>query len=312
MQQQSVDPEDQPEDIAEEPGEEPLPQGSDPKDSQSSGTDSKNLSTPKSKPKGAGNKPKGPKPKPKGAKPNEPVPKNTTETISEEQTTWYKTGVAYDTKRTSPAATPPEGLLNMTRKRKVGGQPKPSTLGGPSANKRKRTTPAKWMPYTQCRTTYMLGNKIAPAWGLTHTGDMDPTEDRRVLIYTPPKLTEKQEAVQKEAHKKKQKYRRYRPGQLALKEIKYYQKKPGFIIPIAAIRRLCLEIGYNSKENISLQLHAYRLFAGGCRMVFGESLQRHQPACCTCLKNYGQPKRHGIGKKSVWRLWTTQYLGMEL
>ena len=148
-----MDPEDQPEDVTEEFGEEPLPQGSDPKDSQSQRTDSKNLSAPKPKPKGAGNKPKGPKPKPKGPKPkpkgpkpNEPVPpvpKNTAETTSEERITWYKTGVAYDTKHTGPAATPPEGLLNVTRKRKAGGQPKPSTSGGPSANKRKWTTPAK-------------------------------------------------------------------------------------------------------------------------------------------------------------------------
>ena len=190
-----MDPEDQPEDVVEEFGEEPLPQGTDPKDSQSPGTDSKNLSAPKPKSKGARNKPKGLKPKLKGTKPNEPVPKNTAEIISEEQTTWYKTGVAYDTKHTGPAATPPEGLLNVTRKCKVGGQPRPSTSGGPSANKRKRTTPAKWMPYTQPRTTYMLGNKITSAWGLTHRGDMDPTEDWRVPIYTPPKLTEKQEAA---------------------------------------------------------------------------------------------------------------------
>ena len=123
------------------------------------------------------------------------MPKNTTDTTSEEQTAWYKTGVAYDTKCTGPAATPPEGLLNVTRKRKAGGQPEPSTPGGPSANKRKRTTPAQWLPYTQPRTTYMTGSKITPAWGLIHRGDMDPTEDWRVPIYTPPKLTEKQEAA---------------------------------------------------------------------------------------------------------------------
>ena len=55
------------------------------------------------------------------------------------------------------------------------------------------------------------------------------------------------------------KYKRYRPGQLALKEIKYYKYNAGFIIPISAIRRLCLEIGYDFKEKITFQLHAYRL-----------------------------------------------------
>ena len=87
---------------------------------------------------------------------------------------------------------------------------------------------------------------------------MDPTENWRIPMYQPPKFTKKQEAAQKEAKKKKQRYKRYKPGQLALKEIKYYKKNPGFIIPISAIRRLCLEIGYNCKEGISFQLHAYR------------------------------------------------------
>ena len=239
------------------------------------------------------------------------MPKNTAEAISEEQTTWYKTGVAYDTKRTGPAAIPLEGLLNVTRKHKAGGQPKPSTSGGPSANKRKRTTPAKWMPYTQSRTTYMLGNKITPTWGLTHRGDMDPTEDMRVPIYTPPKIPEKQEAVQKEAQKKKKKYRRYRPGQLALKEIKYYQKKPGFIIPIAAIRRLCLKIGYNSKENISFQLHAYRLLQEAAEWYLVRVFKDTNLLTAHAQRITINPKDMVL-EKNVRRLWTAQYLGMEL
>ena len=147
----------------------------------------------------------------------------------------------------------------MTRKRKVGCQPKPSTSGGPSANKRKRTTPAWWLSLSQPRTTYMLGNKITPAWGLIQKGSMDPIENWRVPIYKPPEFTEKQETARKEAKKKKMRYKRYRPSQLALKEVKYYKNNAGFIIPISAIRRLCLEIGYDCKEKISFQLHAYRL-----------------------------------------------------
>ena len=70
---------------------------------------------------------------------------------------------------------------------------------------------------------------------------------------------ERQEAAGKEAKKKGQRYRRYRPGQLALKEIKYYKFNAGFIIPISAIRRLCLKIGYDCKQYISFQLHTYRI-----------------------------------------------------
>ena len=116
---------------------------------------------------------------PKGGKPSKPVPKNTTETTPGGQTTRYKSDVTYDMKRTGPAAIPPENLLDVTRKQKAGCQPKPSTSGGPSANKRKRATSARWLPQTQPRTTYMLGNKITPAWGLIQKGSMDPTENWR-------------------------------------------------------------------------------------------------------------------------------------
>ena len=255
----------QPGDVLGEPRDDPLPLGPDPKDSQPPSTDPKDPLKPKPKPKGTGVKPKRPKPKnaagvtPKGMKPDEPVPKSTTGTVPGGQTTWYKSDVVYDMKRTGLAAIPPENLLNVTRKRKAGCQPKPSTSGGPSANKRKRTTPARWLPQTQPRTTYMMGNKITPAWGLIQKGSMDLTENWRVPIYKPPKFTEKQEAARQEAKKKKLKYKRYRPSQLALKEIKYYKYNAGFVIPISAIRRLCLEIGYDCKEKISFQPHAYRL-----------------------------------------------------
>ena len=206
-------------------------------------------------------KPKVRRPKPKGSKPKDDAPgdpasKITAEELSGEKP-WYKTG--YDTKKTGSAAVPPEGLLDVTRKQKAGPQPKPSTSEGGSASKRKRTAPSKWLPHTQPRTTYMMGSKITPAWGLIHKGSMDPTEDWRIPIYQPPKLPGKERAAQREAKKQKRRYRRYKPGQLALKEIKYYSRNEGFIIHISAIRRLCLEIGYEYKEKISFQLHAYSL-----------------------------------------------------
>ena len=151
---------------------------------------------------------------------DEPVPKNTAGGTSGNKSPWYKTGVTYNTKKTGPVAIPPENLLDVTRKQKAGCQPKPSTSEGPSASKRKRTAPTRWLPHTQPRSTYMMGNKITPVWGLIHKGSMDPTEDWRVAIYQPPKLTEKQRAAQKEDKKQKQRYKRYIPGQLALKEIK--------------------------------------------------------------------------------------------
>ena len=134
LQQQIVNPENHPGNVTEDLEDEPLPPGPGPNIPE-------NPPDPKPKPKGAG-----PKPKPKGPKPNKPVPpmpKSTMDTTSEEPITWYKTGVAYDTKHTGPVAIPPEGLLNVSRKCKAGGQPKAS--GGPSVNKRKRTTPAKFL-----------------------------------------------------------------------------------------------------------------------------------------------------------------------
>ena len=138
----------QPGDVLEEPRDDPLPPGPDPKNSQPSGTDPKDLlkpkPKPKPKPKNSGVKPKGPKPKnaasaaPKGVEQNEPVPKNTTGAAPGGQTTWYKSDVVYDMKRTGPAAIPPKNLLDVNRKWKAGCQPKPSTSGGLSANKRKK------------------------------------------------------------------------------------------------------------------------------------------------------------------------------
>ena len=100
-------------------------------------------------------------------------------------------------------------------------------------------------------------------------------------------------------------YKRYRPGQLALKEVKYYKNNAGFVIPISAIRRLCLEIGYNLQRKYQLPITCIQAFAGGCRMVFGKSLQRYKSASCTCQEDNDQHKTYGTGKKSIWRLWAT-------
>ena len=144
----------------------------------------------KPKVKRSGSKPKGSKPK--DDIPGDPASKNTAGGLSGDKP-WYKTG--YDTKKTGSAAVPPEGLLDEMRKRKASHQPKPSTSEGGSASKRKRTAPSKWLPHTQPRSTYMMGNKITPVWGLIHKGSMNPTEDWRVPIYQPSKLTEKQKAA---------------------------------------------------------------------------------------------------------------------
>ena len=135
----------------EEPNEDPeTPLGKTPKSTKPPGTKPKDTT------------PKGPVPK--GTKSHEPVPKNTGGTAPGAQSTWYKSDVVYDTKRTGQAAIPPENLLDITRKRKASDQPKSSTSGKPTAHKRKRTTPAHWLQQTQPRTTYMVGNKITPVW----------------------------------------------------------------------------------------------------------------------------------------------------
>ena len=157
----------------------------------------------------------------------------------------------------------------------------------------------------------MMGNKITPAWGLIQKISMDPTENWRIPIYKPPKFTEKQEAAQQEAKKKKLRYKMYRPGEPALKEIKYYKYNAGFVTPISAIRRLCLEIGYDYKEKISFQLHAYKLLQEAVEWYLDKCLQRYKFASCTCQEYNGQHKRYGISKKSLWRLWATQHMGLE-
>ena len=93
-----------------------------------------------------------------------------------------------------PAAIPLDNALEVTRKRKASDQPKSTTSGEPKTHKRKKATPARWLPQTQPRTTYMVGNKIMPVWGLIHKVSMDPAENWRVPNYKPPKFTDRQEA----------------------------------------------------------------------------------------------------------------------
>ena len=94
---------------------------------------------------------------------------------------------------------PSLNLLDVTRKRKASYQPKSSTLSEPKAHKRKRTTPAHWLPQTQPRTTYMVGDKITPVRGLIHKGSMDPAENWRI-----PSTNLLNSLRDREQHKKKQ------------------------------------------------------------------------------------------------------------
>ena len=131
----------------------------------------------------SGTKPKSSKPK--DNVPGDPAPKNTTGGTSGDKP-WYKTGVTYDTKKTRSAAVPPQGPLDVTRKgNQVVNQSLPLQKDLQLA-KEKDTTPTKWLPHTQPRSTYMMGDKITPVWGLIHKGSMDPTEDWRIPIYQPP------------------------------------------------------------------------------------------------------------------------------
>jgi histone H3 len=58
-------------------------------------------------------------------------------------------------------------------------------------------------------------------------------------------------AAQKAAEKKK-----YRPGRLALREIKQYQKTTEMLIPKAPFTRLVKELGLNEKKDIRFQKQA--------------------------------------------------------
>ena len=105
--------------------------------------------------------------------------------------------------------------------------------------------------------SYEVDGTTLVTWGLLHKG-LDVREDWRVPLFIRPKLTPKQVERKARLEKKGRKYRRCKPGQLAMKEVKYYKKQEDFIIPITAIHRLCLEIGYEYKEGISFQLQAIR------------------------------------------------------
>ena len=138
--------------------------------------------------------PKTPKNPSKGSTSKGTVPKK----IPEEQIPKDR---AYDIKRTGPAAIHPENLLDVTRKWKAADQPKPSTTGGALTQKRKKTTKSRWLPQTQPHTTYVVRDKVFPAWGFVSKGSIDQAENWRVQIYIPPKFTDKQEEAKKKTKK---------------------------------------------------------------------------------------------------------------
>ena len=52
---------------------------------------------------------------------------------------------------------------------------------------------------------------------------------------------------------------RARPGTVALRNIRYYQRKPGFVIPVAPFQRLVREIGQDFKTGLRFSEEALRL-----------------------------------------------------
>lgn len=52
---------------------------------------------------------------------------------------------------------------------------------------------------------------------------------------------------------------KFRPGTVALKNIRYYQRKPGFVIPVASFQRLVREVAQDYKTNLRFSEEALRL-----------------------------------------------------
>ena len=52
---------------------------------------------------------------------------------------------------------------------------------------------------------------------------------------------------------------RARPGTVALRNIRYYQKKPGFVIPVAPFHRLVREVAQDFKTDLRFSVEALRL-----------------------------------------------------
>ena len=99
--------------------------------------------------------------------------------------------------------------------------------------------------------------------------------------------------------------RRYRPGTVALREIRRYQKNTDLLIKKLPFQRLVREIaqdmGEGAKRWESSAIAAlqecccsplvFRWIAcvGGCRSVLGFSDGRHQPMCNPCKTGMGNP-----------------------
>ncbi|CAN7977588.1 unnamed protein product [Ixodes persulcatus] len=72
---------------------------------------------------------------------------------------------------------------------------------------------------------------------------------------------------------------RYRPGTVALREIRRYQKSTELLIRKLPFQRLVREIAQDFKTDLRFQSSAVMASAGGQRGLLGRSLRRHRPLC---------------------------------
>ena len=93
---------------------------------------------------------------------------------------------------------------------------------------------------------------------------------------------------------KKRRPRRYRPGTVALREIRRYQKSSELLIRRMPFQRLVREIA-DSWSIFTIPEWCNISFTRICRGLFGGIVRRFKPVCYTCEKSDHNAKRHAVG-----------------
>ena len=99
----------------------------------------------------------------------------------------------------------------------------------------------------------------------------------------------------------RQKRRRFRPGTVALREIRWYQKSTDLLIRRAPFQRVVYEVMWGFRNDLRIQAAAIKGLQEAVEAFLVGLFGRLQPVCYPCKMSYHHAQRCAACKKNMWR-----------
>ena len=94
---------------------------------------------------------------------------------------------------------------------------------------------------------------------------------------------------------------RFRPGVMALREIRHYQKSSALLIRKLPFQRLVREIAQDFKTDLRFPVSGHIMSSRGGRSIFGRAVRGHELVRDTCKEGDHNTKRPPAGQAYPWR-----------